>query len=600
MTSHRGESVAPGVAVGPVCLRGWEDDGSSGQRIPADRVEHELNLLREALQRSRNQIEEIRQKQQGNLAESELRIFDAHIAYLSDPMFVTEIENQVLQERFPVREAIKFVFDKYDRIFQLVESEILRRRASDLRDVSTRLLRNLGDAAAASGSGAPSADAAATRVPTGSYILVAKKLTTADMFNLDNEHVEGIVAEEGGMSSHAAILARSMGIPTLTGIRDLPRLLRTGDVVVLDASHGTLETAPGEHLLGEATAAAQRWKATRQEAPEGQLRHQTRDGTPVQLLGSCGSLGEADLVRTFGMAGIGLFRTELSFLVDKDPTEDQLAQQYRQLIEGQHGRPIGFRLLDVAAATLAQTPGAAERNPAMGQRGVRGLLLHQPLLRRQLRALLRAAAGTQDVGVLVPFVTGVADLQRIKSALVEERVALIKAGTPCAERLLLAPVVEVPAAALALASLLNECDFALVAVDDLQALLLAADRDNAAVRNYHEMAHPAVFEVLARMAKDAERRDKPIVLFGESAADPVRVPFYIGAGYRSFSVAPVRLRGMLRVLQRYTVEECRKIAARILEAPRTLDVQKVLVGLDVDATGGAAGFDGAAAAGGMR
>jgi phosphoenolpyruvate-protein kinase (PTS system EI component) len=120
-----------------------------------------------------------------------------------------------------------------------------------------------------------------------------------------------------------------------------------------------------------------------------------------------------------------------------------------------------------------------------------------------------------------------------------------------------------------------------VAVDDLQAHLLAADRDNAAVREYHEMVHPAVFELLARMAKDAERRDKPVVLFGESAADPVRVPFYLGVGYRSLSIAPVRLRGVLKVLARYSLEECRRIAARILEAPRTLDVQKVLVNIDV-------------------
>jgi len=121
-----------------------------------------------------------------------------------------------------------------------------------------------------------------------------------------------------------------------------------------------------------------------------------------------------------------------------------------------------------------------------------------------------------------------------------------------------------------------------IAIDDLQAHLLGADRDNAAVREYHEMVHPAVFELLARMAKDAERREKSLVLFGESAADPVRMPFYLGVGYRTFSIAPVRLRSVLKVLGRYTIEECRRIAARILEAPRTLDVQKVLVNLETE------------------
>ena len=573
MTRVRGESVAPGIAVGQVYLRGFAAE-STGRRIAADEVETELNRLREALQKSRAQVEEIKQKQSDSLGEAELRIFDAHLAYLGDAMFVTEIETQVLQERLSVREAVQLVFAKYDRIFQLVESDLLRRRASDLRDVATRLLRNL-DAEAVRG--------AAT--PVGPYILAARKLTTADMFNLDNEKVEGIVAEEGGMSSHAAILARSMGIPTVTGIRDLPRLLRDGDCVVLDASAGELVTVPDDRALAEATAAAQRWKASKAEAqaPADVTRHQTRDGTPVQLQGSCGSAGEADLVRTFGMEGIGVYRTELQFLAEKSrPGEESLVHCYKQVLEAQQGRHVSFRLLDVAAATLEPGRSNQERNPAIGQRGVRGLLANQDVLRMQLRAILRASVGVAGVAMLVPFVTSLAEFQRVKAAMLEERVALKKARIPCAADMAMAPIIEVPAAAMSIGALLNESDFAVIAIDDLQAHVLGADRDNAAVREYHEMVHPAVFELLARMAKDAERREKSLVLFGESAADPVRMPFYLGVGYRTFSIAPVRLRSVLKVLGRYTIEECRRIAARILEAPRTLDVQKVLVNLETE------------------
>lgn len=569
MTRVRGECVAPGIAIGPVVLRGF-DAQQTTRRIAADEVESELNRLRDALQKSRAQIDEIKQKQSESLGEAELRIFDAHLAYLGDAMFVTEIESQVIKERLPVREAVQLVFAKYDRIFQLVESELLRKRASDLRDVATRLQRNLEAEAVR---GAPP--------PSGPYILAARRLTTADMFNLANEKVEGIVAEEGGMSSHAAILARGMGIPTVTGIRDLPRLLRDGDVVVLDATAGELVTSPEDTVLADATASAQRWRASRNAAqpPAETVGHHTRDGTPVRLLGSCGSPGEAALVRTFGMEGIGVYRTELQFLTEKmRPNEDALVATYREVVQAQAGRPLAFRLLDVLAATRERSQ--HERNPTMGMRGVRGLLVDRDLLRMQLRAVLRAAAGADGIGVLVPFVTSLSDLQRVKGALLEERVALKKAGVPFASDLAIAPVIEVPAAAMSLASLLVESDFAVVAIDDLQAHLLAADRDNAAVREYHEMVHPAVFEILARMSKDAERRDRPLVLFGESAADPVRMPFYVGVGYRSFSIAPVRLRGVLKVLARYSLEECRRIAARILEAPRTLDVQKVLVNIE--------------------
>jgi phosphotransferase system enzyme I (PtsI) len=572
MTRVRGECVAPGIAIGPVVMRGFDAQQTS-RRLAADEVEAELNRLREALQKSRAQIEEIKQKQADSLGEAELRIFDAHLAYLGDAMFVTEIESQVIKERLPVREAVQLVFAKYDRIFQLVESDLLRRRASDLRDVATRLQRNLEAEAVR---GAPP--------PSGPYVLAARRLTTADMFDLANEKVEGIVAEEGGMSSHAAILARGMGIPTVSGIRDLPRLVRDGDLVVLDATAGELVTSPEDSVLADATVAAQRWKTSRAAAvePAAAAGQHTRDGTPVRLLGSCGSPGEADLVRTFGMEGIGVYRTELQFLAEKTrPDEDALAATYERVVQAQAGRPLAFRLLDVMAATREGERRHQERNPAMGLRGVRGLLGDRDVLRMQLRAILRAAAGADDVGVLVPFVTSLSDLQRVKTALLEERVALKKAGKPCASNLQIAPVIEVPAAAMSLGALLVDSDFAVVAIDDLQAHLLAADRDNAAVRDYHEMVHPAVFEMLARMCKDAERREKPLVLFGESAADPVRLPFYLGVGYRSFSIAPVRLRSVLRVVHRYSIEECRRIAARILEAPRTLDVQKVLVNLDV-------------------
>ncbi|MFN7587325.1 MAG: phosphoenolpyruvate--protein phosphotransferase [Planctomycetota bacterium] len=571
MTRVRGESVSPGVAVGPIFLRGFDELGG-GRRLAADEVEAELNRLREALQKSRAQVEDIKQRQAETLGEAELRIFDAHIAYLADAMFVTEIESQVIKERLPVRDAVQQVFAKYDRIFQLVESDLLRRRASDLRDVATRLLRNLEGGAVRGAA-----------KPTGPYILAARRLTTADMFDLDNRTVEGIVAEEGGMSSHAAILARSMGIPTVTGIRDLPKLLRDGDPVVLDATAGELVTRPDDRELAEATAAVQRWKQSRHDnaAPAAE-QAQTRDGTPVRLLGSCGSAGEAELVRTFGMEGIGVFRTELQFLAEKmRPSEDLLIAAYRQVVEAQAGRPLAFRLLDVAAQAHGDQR-LQERNPAMGLRGVRGLLANRDVLRLQLRAILRAAVGASEIAVLVPFVTALTDLQRVKAALIEERVALKKAGVACAADVMLAPMIEVPAAAMQLPALLHESDFAVVAVDDLQAHLLAADRDNAAVREYHEMMHPALFELLARMAKDAERKQKPLVLFGESAADPVRVPFYLGVGYRSFSLAPVRLRGVTKVLARYSLEECRRIAARILEAPRALDVQKILVSLEVE------------------
>ncbi|MHC4512180.1 MAG: phosphoenolpyruvate--protein phosphotransferase [Planctomycetota bacterium] len=569
MTIYKGETVADGVALGHVHLEGYENAQGYPRRISSDQVEEELNRLRDALAQSRAQIEELKSKHKGNLGAHELRIFDAQVGYLQDTKFINEIETLVMEERLSARASIHRVVDSYDRIFQLVENDHLRQRAVDLRDVATRVLRNLRD----------DAREVHAEAPSGRYILAARKLVTTDMFNLDNEQVEGIVAEEGGISSHAAILARSMGIPTITGIRNLPGKLEHGAFVILDASSGELHVNPDERLRSEYAQSTQKVKQV--PLPPADREHVTRDGHKISLMASCGSVGEVNLSRTMGMDGIGLFRTELLFLVeDTQPSEELLVRQYTEVVREPSDRPVNFRLLDISSASrVLQLPNAVERNPSMGMRGIRALLHDGDVLRLQLRAILRAAAGTEDTGVLIPFVTGLADMQRVKAAILEERQELRKKRIPCADTLRVAPIIEVPAAAFVLHAFLHESDFVVVAIDDLQAHLLAADRDNTNVREYYEAAHPAQFELISRMAREASKAKKNLILFGEGAADQRRVPFYLGVGITSFSVAPVRLTGMLKVLRRFTVSECNKIADRILNAPRALDVQRVLVRL---------------------
>ena len=572
MNVYQGESLAGGIALGQIHLQGYDQSEAFVSRISSDQVEGELNMLRVALGLSREQIEKIRSKQEGNLSQDELRIFDAHISYLQDPMFVNEIEKLVMEKRLHVRESILRVVENYDRIFALVECEHLRQRASDFRDVATRVLRNLGDG---------EKEVEAISRPSGAYILAARKLSTADMFDLDNEKVAGIVAEEGGISSHAGILARSMGIPTITGIRDLPSKLENGEFVVLDGEAGELHVRPDDRLVEEFQRTAQQFKDALPVASSDEAPHATRDGTEVKIHGSCGSVGEANLVRAYAMDGVGLFRTELLFLAgSRMPSEDMLVKQYEEVVRARSGTPVNFRLLDVGSST--QVEGVAflpERNSAMGLRGIRNLLVNADVLRLQLRAILRAAAGASEVAILVPFVTGISDLQRVRAAILEERQSLRKRGVACADSLLVAPIIEVPAAAFMLRAFLDESDFVVVALDDLQAYLLAADRDNVRVRDYYEMLHPGVFELLARLAREAEGKEKRLILFGEGAGDPTRIPFYVGIGIREFSVAPVRMDSVLKGLERFAVDECQKIAARILEAPRSLEVQRLLLRL---------------------
>ncbi|MBK8979395.1 MAG: phosphoenolpyruvate--protein phosphotransferase [Planctomycetes bacterium] len=575
-TVHRGTTVVPGVALGPVHLLGYEKRASHPTRIAADEVESELNSLRRAVQTAREQIAGLRVRHSDTLRESELRIFDVHVALLDDPMFLSTLEKLIVEERFSVRAAIAKVLADYERIFELVEDQHLRERAGDLRDVAERVLRNLGDDAVPDAEPDPRASLPAS----GQYVIAARRLTVNDLFRIDDERVEGIVAEEGGISSHAAILARSMGIPTITGILDLDAKLRDGDFVVLDAGAGELHVEPDERLRAEYEAALDRQASAPQRAPALDAPHQMRDDTDLRVLAACGHLSEVELSVSFGMDGIGLYRTELLFLVEsRKPSEDVLVHHYAQVLGAVGDGPGWLRLLDVASnAKLPWLHGPQpERNPALGMRGIRSSLREGDALRLQLRAILRAAVGHPGAGLLVPFVTSVTDLQRVRAAVVEERHDLRKRGIPCAESLQFAPIIEVPAAAFSSRALLREADFAVVAIDDLQSLMLAADRDNRDVAEYYSMHHPATLELLQRLAQDAEAEEKRMVLFGELAASPELIPFLIGVGFRDFAVAPAHAATVLQTVRQLTVDECHRIAEAVLQAPRSLDVQRILL-----------------------
>lgn len=571
MPVFKGESVATGVALGRVHLQGFAEEDSYPRRVASDQVEEELNGLRQALDKSRDQIEALKTKHGGTLKKKELRIFDVHIEYLQDPMFIDEIEKLVMNERFSVRAAIRKIVDDYDRIFQLVEDDYLRQRAGDFRDVATRVLRNLAKL---------NGTATEEDGPAEQYILAARKLTVNDLFRLDHDHVEGIVAEEGGISSHAGILARSMGIPTITGIRDLLSKVQNQDFVIIDAGAGEFHVDPDERLRAEYERAASQSSTAAPSKRVKNRAHATRDGAAIQLYASCGSTTEVELSQLYGMDGIGLYRTELMFLVENRlPSEDMLAHHYTQVAKRHNANQlVGFRLLDVGGeAGVGDMPNEAERNPALGLRGIRSLLHDGKILRLQVRSILRASAHCKGAAILVPFVTGISELQRVKAAIVEERLELRKKKVACAETIKLAPIIEVPAAAFMLHAFLNESSYVVVAVDDLQALLLASDRDNPRVRDYYGSQHPAFFELVARMAREAKAHKKELVLFGEAAADLSRLPFYLGVGIRSFSVAPASADSLLDMCGKYTIDECRKIADKILQAPRSLDVQRLLL-----------------------
>jgi phosphotransferase system enzyme I (PtsI) len=528
-------------------------------------VEEEVGRFRSAVATAGRELEELHQRHGDALGADDVQILEVHRSYLQDPSFLGGVEKIVRSELLVAESAVARVVHDFERVMVLVEDQDLRDRAEDLRDVGLRVLRWMR-----AGQIATDASPAPPREP---YVLVTQRLAIADMVARDTTHLLGILAAEGGVAGHAAILARSLGIPTLTGLEGISQRVAEGDFVILDATEGEVRIRPPERVLREFEEAARALPAGDGWEQTGEDR--TADGQDVVLVGSCGTLADVDRCTQLGLGGVGVYRTELLFVAGEIPSGEMVRRHYREVLKRAGDSPVTFRLLDTDQEILRTGGEGEERNPALGRRSLRALLAEGELLALQIRGLLRAASGTEALNILVPFVTLGEELAAVREMVAAQHRDLTAEGeTP--PPIHLGVSVEVPALALALADMLPQVDFVVVALDDLAQHLLAADRDSLAVRSYYQACHPALFRLLASLHETASQAGTPIGLFGETVADVVRLPFYLGVGYRTFSVAPVRVPSFRRALAGLHLDRCRTLANRVLALADPAAIQEEL------------------------
>jgi phosphotransferase system enzyme I (PtsI) len=540
----RGATVAPGLVLGRVHRQDHELHKERAERVPLDEIEVELNRFRQALDDSRLQLLDLRARLSGRVREEDARILDTHLLYLRDSAFIADVENLILNEQMRLEGAIGKVVGDFDRIFRLVQNEALRQSAVDLRDVGIRVLRNLEQRAAERPAAPPPRD----------YILVGRELSIVDMFNLANENVKGIVTQSGGLTSHAAIFARSMRIPTLTGVERLLDEVREGDFVILDATEGLVRVNPDELVraqYAEATRAGAPTSSTEDaEVPDWARRPvRTQDDEEIVLEASAGNLPEVEQSSSLGLTKVGLYRTELLYLTDgTPPSREALVQHYAGVVGAARGGRVTFRLLSVDSSLgLRYLHPQKERNPSLGRVGIRALFAQPALLRRQLQAILIAGTGA-DVRIAVPFVVDCSDLRRVREILFEERLELRRTGERFQASVPVGVVLETPASLLGLRDFAAEADFLLINLDGLQQHLLAVDREDPELGRALDTLHPYVLRALAKACEVAGGAGRELAVFGASAQRTENVAHLIGCGFRRFALPPGALQEFLAVL----------------------------------------------------
>ncbi|MCH2101758.1 MAG: phosphoenolpyruvate--protein phosphotransferase [Planctomycetes bacterium] len=541
----KGLPVAPGIVVGPAVLVDAAEEVGRERRITPTQVDAAVRLFEGARQRAIKSLEIVQGATAQELGLQDAAIFGAQIAVLQDPAALDEIRNLIRTECYAPESAIQIVVEKFSKLFDALEGGDIKNWAADLRDPWHAVQRELaldrsGELADPDG---------------GPLILIAEELVPSLLTRVPRARLAGVVCARGGRFSHGAVVARSFGVPTVTGVEQIVARIEPGESMVLYADSGRVLLGADE---GELISAAQR--SEENAAIQDQLFADAgeavvmRCGQIIPILVNVESPRDLASIDPARVDGVGLFRTEFAYMERPTfPAVSEQAELYREVLHHFQGKPVVFRTLDIGndkQLRYFQTP--TEANPALGWRGLRLGLHWKDLLLAQIQALIEAGdAG--DVRVLLPMVT-------LREEIRETR-ALIQATLPPESQMPpLGCMIEVPAAAMALREIAPEVDFVSVGTNDLVQYLFAVDRDNPWVADLYQPYHPAHLRVLHHIAETCAEASTPVSVCGEMAGEMEGALFLVGAGFSQLSVATPFVPQLKAILRRFSQEELSDLA----------------------------------------
>jgi phosphoenolpyruvate-protein phosphotransferase (PTS system enzyme I) len=548
MTRLRGIGVSPGIAMGEVLLPKRVVFTSRKELIDEAQVPDELKRLRQALDRTRDDLVRIKDGVKDKLGRDSSFIFEAHLLILDDPTLVGGLEAIIREDKARAEWALSKANSRYEQLFESLADEYFRQRRSDVSDVLTRVYRNL------------EIRREKEKSPRKEHILVAHELLPSEAaLRLSRELTLGVALDMGGQTSHTAILARSLGIPAVLGLRDVSRQVREGEFVIVDGTDGEVIVNPPPAVRREFQAKKEKYEVYGRELQKtAALKSVTLDKVRFVPQANIELPEEIALALSMGAEGVGLFRSEFIYLRRETlPTEEDHFEIYSKLARGAHPRPVTIRTLDIGGEkSLPQLNIEKEPNPALGLRAVRFSLRNKDLFRIQLRAILRASA-ERNVRILVPMVTEVDEIVEVKALFEDVKRELRREGRAFDEKIPLGVMIEVPAAAALADVLLKEVDFVSIGTNDLIQYFLAVDRSNEFVTYLYKPLHPAVLRLIRSVIQAADKAGKDVVVCGEMAADTLGAIMLLGFGLRTFSMNPIfipRIKKALRSIECETAE----------------------------------------------
>lgn len=522
--------------------------------------------FRRAVKQTGEQLDTLQQRCAERLPESAALIFAAHFMMLKDPKFIDRMAEQI-EKGAPASRAVREVARHYLDLFADSPHPYVREKVSDIEDLAGRLLNNLAP---------PSPEGNAE---SNGRVVVARELYPSELLKLAAESVAGIVLANGGITSHVAIISRSLKIPMV--VVQCPELMHLpeGTPVLVDGEVGNVYVDPSLEIIARFDARRQAvQQVTRQKTSVPAGSACTRDGTRVDLLANINLLSELPLAREMGAAGIGLYRTEFPFLIRPTfPSETEQYLVYRQVLTALGGKPVAFRTLDIGGEkTMAYTDTAMEPNPELGLRSIRFTLAYRDIFEQQVRAILRAAAGRDSVGIMFPLISSVDDFLLARQVVRDCLDRLKVDGLDHNDHPAIGMMVELPSVVETMAEFAAEADFFAIGTNDFVQYMLGVDRSNKRVAEYYRPEHPAVLRAVERVVRVAGDHVKPISLCGEMGHDAAMIPFLIGIGMRRLSIDPQFMPAVHRRIAGLNIDRCQDHARALLSAGSIDSVHHVL------------------------
>jgi phosphotransferase system enzyme I (PtsP) len=562
-----GLSVAPGFGRGTAYVLKPRMDLKSVKKERAKSSKREIERFRAAVERGIEQLQTLKQRMSTLISKEEGALFDVHRLILGDPSLIEQIESRIRKEHYTAEYSVSSVFEEQLNSFTRIEDDYLRERAADVKDVAQRLLENLSGM-----------NEEKLLLPDGA-VLVAEDLSPADLSLIEGDHFRGIVLATGGVTSHASILAKSFEIPSVVAVQGLMENVRQGDALIVDGNSGVVYINPSHEVVREYDRLEREYLALNKELGElRDLPSETQDGHRVALYANVGLLNDIAFAHLHGAQGIGLYRTEIHFLTHRDfPSEEEQFTLYRRVVEGFSGKPVTIRTLDIGADKYPAyvRRATAEQNPFLGWRSIRVSLEIPEIFKAQLRAILRAGAYGR-VRLLIPMVTSLEEIFRVKEILAEVRDELERDGLTFDRQMELGIMVEVPSIVHLVSRIVREVDFLSIGTNDLIQYVLAVDRGNHKVAELYEPLHPAVLAALTQIIEGAKREGKRVGMCGEMAGDPLYTLLLLGMGLEEFSMGSLFIPVVKRIVRSVNYSEAKAVADIVLRMDTVAEIKKYL------------------------